>query len=70
MDSSKLMSTALRFNDRINQRDLEGLAELMTNDHTFIDSSGEITKGKDVMKEGWRDFFKKYPDTTEMYSPA
>jgi len=62
MDSSKLMLTALRFNERINQQDLEGLAELMTNDHTFIDNSGNVTKGKDVMKEGWRDFFKKYPD--------
>ena len=62
MDSSKLMSTALRFNERINQQDLEGLAELMTDDHTFIDNEGNITKGKDAMKEGWREFFKKCPD--------
>jgi ketosteroid isomerase-like protein len=68
MDSSKLMSVALRFNDRINQQDLEGLAELMTNDHTFIDNSGEITKGKDVMKEGWRIFFKKYPDYRNIFT--
>jgi ketosteroid isomerase-like protein len=62
MDSSKLILTALRFNEKINQRDLEGLAELMTDDHMFIDNSGETTKGKDVMKDGWRDFFNKYPD--------
>jgi uncharacterized protein (TIGR02246 family) len=62
MDSSKLMFTALRFNDRINQQDPEGLAELMTDDHKFIDSSGNITLGKDAMKEGWKEFFKKYPD--------
>ena len=62
MDSSKLMLTALRFNERINQQDVEGLAELMTDDHTFIDNSGNASKGKDVMKEGWREFFKKYPD--------
>jgi len=36
MDSSKLMLTALRFNERINQQDLEGLAELMTDDHTLM----------------------------------
>lgn len=59
---SELVLTALRFNEKINQRDLEGLAELMTDDHTFIDNSGEITKGKDVMKEGWRGFFEEYPD--------
>jgi ketosteroid isomerase-like protein len=62
MDSSMLMLTALRFNERINRQDLEGLAELMTDDHTFIDSGGNVTKGKNVMKEGWREFFKKYPD--------
>jgi len=62
MDSSKLMLTALRFNDRINQQDLEGLVELMTDDHAFIDSGGNVTKGKNAMKDGWREFFKKYPD--------
>jgi len=65
MDSSKLMLTALRFNERINQQDLEGLAELMTDDHTLIviaNNKGETTKGKNVVKEGWREFFKKYPD--------
>jgi uncharacterized protein (TIGR02246 family) len=62
MESSELMSTALKFSEKINQQDLEGLAGLMTDDHTFIDSGGNITKGKDAMKEGWREFFKKYPD--------
>jgi ketosteroid isomerase-like protein len=62
MDSSQLILTALRFSEKINQRDLEGLAEFMTEDHTFIDNNGEITKGKDAMKEGWRIFFERYPD--------
>ena len=56
------MLTALRFNEKINKQDPEGLAELMTDDHTFIDSTGNVTKGKNAMKEGWREFFKKYPD--------
>jgi ketosteroid isomerase-like protein len=62
MDSSQLILTALRFNEKINQQDLEGLAELMTEDHTFIDSDGAITKGKIAMKESWRNFFERYPD--------
>ena len=68
MDSSKLMLTALRFNEKINQQDLEGLAELMTDDHKFIDNLGDVTEGKDVMKEGWRDFFKKYPDYRNIFT--
>lgn len=61
MNPSDLMLTALKFNDKINHQDLEGLAELMTEDHTFINSEGEITKGKNVMKESWKEFFKNYP---------
>jgi uncharacterized protein (TIGR02246 family) len=62
MEPSNLMQVALRFNEKINAQDPEGLAELMTDDHTFTDNEGNVTKGKNIMKEGWRDFFNKYPD--------
>ena len=52
----------LRFNDAINARDLTKLAALMTDDHTFIDSSNEIHAGKKMMVSGWADFFESYPD--------
>ncbi len=68
IDSFKLMSVALRFNERINQQDAEGLAEMMTDDHAFIDSDGTITKGKNVMMEGWRNFFKEYPDYRNIFT--
>lgn len=65
------MLTALSFNDRISQQDLEGLTELMTDDHTLIviaNNKGETTKGKNVVKEGWREFFKKYPDYRNIFT--
>jgi len=68
MDSFDIMMAALKFNEKINQRDLEGLAELMTDDHTFVDSDGEITKGKDIMKKIWRKFFEKYPDYRNIFT--
>jgi ketosteroid isomerase-like protein len=68
MDSFDIMVVALKFNEKINERNLEGLAELMTDDHTFIDNSGEITRGKDVMKEGWRKFFESYPDYRNVFT--
>lgn len=49
MDSFDIMMVALRFNEKINERNLEGLVELMTDDHTFIDNSGDVDKN---MKEG------------------
>ncbi len=61
---------ALKFNEKINQRDLDGLVELMTDDHIFVDNSGNETKGRNVMKEGWREFFKKYPDYQNIFTSA
>lgn len=68
MSSSDLMLIALKFNEKINQQDLEGLAELMTDDHTFIDIPGKTTIGKNVMKDAWREFFKKYPDYRNIFT--
>jgi ketosteroid isomerase-like protein len=62
MNRSHLMLTALKFNEKINSQDIEGLAKLMTEDHTFINSERKATKGKNAMKESWREFFKQYPD--------
>jgi ketosteroid isomerase-like protein len=62
MEHRKKITVALRFNEMINARNLTGLAELMTEDHTFIDIPGEVHEGRDRMITGWFDFFKSYPD--------
>ena len=62
MNPFDLINAAIKFNEKINRRDADGLAELMTDDHAFIDSGGKSTRGKEVMKEGWREFFGKFPD--------
>lgn len=70
MDAFDVMMVALNFNVKINQRDLEGLVKLMTDDHTFIDIPGEVHKGKDVMKKGWKEFFEKFPDYRNIFTCA
>ena len=62
MEDSKLISIALRFNERINARDLTGLGEMMTEDYVFIDIPGEVHEGQKEMVSGWFDFFRLYPD--------
>jgi ketosteroid isomerase-like protein len=62
MPTDDFRSIALRFNEMINARDLTGLSELMTEDHTFIDIPGEVIIGRDKMILGWFSFFKSYPD--------
>ena len=39
----------LEFNECINNQDINGLTNLMTEDHTFIDSENRIDKGKETM---------------------
>ena len=40
----------------------------MTVDHRFIDTSGAVHEGKDVMKKGWREFFTKFPDYRNVFT--
>ncbi len=50
------------FNERINARDLDGLAALMTEDHVFTDSLDAKVSGKAQCVEAWRGFFAAFPD--------
>jgi predicted SnoaL-like aldol condensation-catalyzing enzyme len=52
---------ALQFNECINRQDVDGLAELMTEDHTFIDREGKTGHTKEFMVRGWREFFRMFP---------
>lgn len=56
------IETVLSFLDRINQRDPDKLAELMTDDHVFIDSLGQAVRGREAMGNGWRSYYKMCPD--------
>jgi ketosteroid isomerase-like protein len=51
-----------KFNECINNRHLEGLAELMAEDHVFIDKENNILKGKKLMIQVWSKFFNQFPD--------
>ena len=55
-------ATVLEFMNRINQRDADRLAELMTEDHVFIDSIGQAVHGRETMRTGWRGYFALGPD--------
>jgi ketosteroid isomerase-like protein len=54
--------TVLAFIDRINAHDVEGLGELMSDDHTFIDAHGNQVSGREKMIAGWRGYFDWFPD--------
>jgi uncharacterized protein (TIGR02246 family) len=54
---------ALNFVDCINRQDVEGLAALMTEDHTFIGyERGDRAQGREVMARGFAGYFAAFPD--------
>jgi len=60
--------TALLFNERINNRDIDGLVALMTDDHTFIDREDSVYRGKERMTRGWIEFFRNFPQYRNTFS--
>lgn len=57
----------LRFNNCINTRDLNGLGQLMTDNHSFIDSGNNIVKGKTNCLNAWKAFFNGFPDYKNIF---
>jgi ketosteroid isomerase-like protein len=57
---------ANKFVAAINQHNIEAICQLMTKDHTFIDSGGDIYSGIDngKMRQGWIGYYKMFPDYT------
>ena len=56
------MNTITDFAAAINSHDLEKIAALMSDDHTFIDSHGNEMTGKETMKAGWASYFGLFSD--------
>jgi uncharacterized protein (TIGR02246 family) len=52
----------LNFLERINRHDADQVAELMTEDHVFVDSLGNVVRGRENMRSGWRSYYAFCPD--------
>lgn len=46
----------------INEHDLGAIFELMTEDHRFIDSGGQVCEGREEMKQRWLRYLRMVPD--------
>lgn len=55
------MAVATEFNDHVNEANLRALASLMSEDHRFIDSLGNIVSGKPACIAAWNGFFEAFP---------
>jgi hypothetical protein len=52
----------MTFIKAINDHDVDKIFDLMSDDHVFIDGSGNIQIGKNGMKEGWHNYYQMFPD--------
>jgi ketosteroid isomerase-like protein len=57
-------SVAHAFADAISHQDVSALAGLMTENHRFIDSLGNVVEGREKMRGGWAGYFRMVPDYT------
>ena len=58
MNSRDPKLIALLFNEYINNQDINGISNLMTRDHIFIDRHGDSFGD---MVNGWKEFFENFP---------
>jgi limonene-1,2-epoxide hydrolase len=59
-DSNKAI--VIKFVKAINDHDVNEIVNLMSEDHIFIDATNHKTVGKTEMKEGWKRYYKLFPD--------
>lgn len=52
----------IEFNNCINKRDIRGLEQLMTDNHSFVDSANTVERGKTNCLNAWKGFFQGFPD--------
>jgi ketosteroid isomerase-like protein len=55
-------SVAHAFVRAINRQDVDALVELMTPEHRFVDSLGNVVEGREKMRVGWIGYFQMVPD--------
>lgn len=56
------LDVVLGFMDCINRGDSAGLGELMSTDHAFFDSAGNVLRGREEMLKAWKGYFALFPD--------
>jgi uncharacterized protein (TIGR02246 family) len=62
MDDGKSKEVTQMFLERINAGDADGLAALMTDDHTFVNAVGAELAGRDVARDAYAEYFRERPD--------
>ncbi|HMB91957.1 MAG TPA: nuclear transport factor 2 family protein [Rhodothermales bacterium] len=67
MEPDAAYKLVVQFNDCIAAQDIDGLASLLAEEHSFIDTTGNIiTGGQDVLR-AWAGFFSSFPGYRNLF---
>jgi limonene-1,2-epoxide hydrolase len=58
----KAEETVARFIQAMNLGDVDGLVQLMTEDHVLYDSGGNVVSGLDRLRAAWSSYLAMFPD--------
>lgn len=56
------LEVVIRFVTAINSRNINLISEIISEDHKFTDSLGNVFRGKENMEKGWADYLHLFPD--------
>ena len=62
MQTKMTKQIIFNFVEAINEHNVDEICSLMTNNHTFVDSQGNQTVGKEIMRTGWIGYLQLFPD--------
>ena len=60
--TTNAVSIVSAFIEAVNRHVPSEIAALMTDDHTFLDSRGGVSSGRDKMVASWEQYFRMFPD--------
>ena len=62
MENDTNKAIAIRFVKAINDHDVDGILNLMSEDHILIDAMDNKSVGKKGMKDRWTGYYELFPD--------
>ena len=57
-----MKQTTLKFIERINAHDVDGIMALVSTDYEYINSSGDHFRDREFIRDTWRAQFENHPD--------
>lgn len=59
---SESVEVVIRFITAVNIQNSDSISDLISDDHKFTDSLGNVFRGKDIMINGWKNYLHLFPD--------